>query len=63
MPSAQHLPLPGDAEAFRFALQRLIVQPALLSDMSAASLAAGRALPTWDDAARIIASVVKEVAS
>lgn len=54
---------PGDAEAFRFALQRLIVQPALLSDMAMASLAAGRALPTWDDTARIIASVVKEVAS
>ncbi len=54
---------PGDAQALRHALQRAMSEPALLAELAAGSYAAGQKLPSWEDAARIIAEVVKRVAS
>ncbi len=54
---------PGDVAAFRYALQRIITQPELLATLADASYAAGQRLPQWQDTARIIAGVVKQVGS
>jgi len=54
---------PGDAGAFRFALQRLLTQPELLAELAAGSFAAGQRLPQWQDTARIIADVLTKVGS
>ena len=54
---------PGDAPAFTAALTRLMTDAALRSNLADASWAAGQKLPRWSDTARIIAGVIKDVAS
>ena len=53
---------PGDAPAFSSAVARLIDDATLRHAMSDAAWAAGLHLPTWDDAAKRIAAVLKSVA-
>ena len=50
---------PSDAGALAAALRLVICDPALRARLADASLAAGRALPTWTDTARRIADVVR----
>jgi glycosyltransferase involved in cell wall biosynthesis len=52
---------PGDAAAFSAALARLLDDAKLRCAMSDAAWSAGLMLPTWDDAAKRIASVLKAV--
>lgn len=52
---------PGDPVGLSEALSRLIQAPDLRKLMADASFQAGRALPTWDDTAGIIASVLRRV--
>ena len=53
--------VPGDAAAFRFAVERVLGEPALRRQMADAAWAAGQILPRWTDTARIIADVLKKV--
>ena len=53
---------PGDAPAFSAAVVRLLDDAALRAQMSDAAWAAGLMLPTWDDAAKRIAAVLKMAA-
>jgi glycosyltransferase involved in cell wall biosynthesis len=53
---------PGDPVALTDALARLISDSALRSSLSQAAFAAGQALPSWDDTARIVAGVLARVA-
>ncbi len=53
---------PGDAAAFAAALDRVLGDRVLRHSMAEASWSAGQLLPTWDDAARGIAAVLKRVA-
>ena len=54
---------PDDALALSAALSRLIQSPRMRADLAARSFEAGRALPGWDDTARIVASVVAGLAT
>ena len=54
---------PGDVKALGQALHQAISDRALRQVLADASYAAGKELPTWDDAAQIIAQVLKEVAA
>ena len=53
---------PGDAAAFGAAVSRLLDDTALRAGMADAAWAAGLMLPTWDDAVKRIAAVLKAVA-
>ena len=53
---------PSDAAAFGTAVARLLDDAALRRNMADAAWAAGLVLPTWDDAAKRIAAVLKAVA-
>ena len=53
---------PGDPVALTDALARLISDSAMRSSLSQAAFAAGQALPSWDDTARIVAGVLARVA-
>ena len=53
---------PGDAVAFGTAVARLLDDATLRAQMADAAWAAGLMLPTWDDAAKRIAAVLKAVA-
>ena len=54
---------PGDATAFSAALDRVLGDRALRRRYADASWLAGQSLPTWDDTARTIATVLKKVAA
>ena len=54
---------PDDALALSAALSRLIQSPRMRADLAARSFEAGRALPGWDDTARIVASAVAGLAT
>ena len=53
---------PGDERALTLAVQRVLHDAGLRRRMADASWAAGQKLPRWEDTARIIAGVIKEVA-
>jgi glycosyltransferase involved in cell wall biosynthesis len=53
---------PGDERAFTLAVQHVLQDADLRRRMADASWAAGQKLPRWQDTARIIAAVIKEVA-
>ena len=53
---------PGDPVAFGAAVTKLIDDPVLRAGLSDASWVAGLMLPTWDDAAKRVAAVLKTVA-
>lgn len=53
---------PGDATALKAAIARVIGDPALRRSLADAAWAAGAALPRWDDTARIVAAVIRDVA-
>ena len=53
---------PGDAPAFSLAVAKLLDDAPLRADMADAAWAAGLMLPTWNDAAKRIAAVLKAVA-
>jgi glycosyltransferase involved in cell wall biosynthesis len=53
---------PADAAALGAALRRLVVDPTLRSTLAQAAWRAGQELPSWDDAARIVAGVLREMA-
>ena len=53
---------PGDPVALADALAYLISDKALRARLSDAAFAAGQALPSWDDTARIVAGVLARVA-
>ncbi len=54
---------PGDEDALAAAIHNLLADPALRSRMADASWTAGQKLPRWEDTARIIAGVIRGVAS
>jgi glycosyltransferase involved in cell wall biosynthesis len=53
--------LPGNEKALSDAILRVLNDAALRRRMGEASWAAGQKLPRWDDTARIIAGVIKEL--
>jgi glycosyltransferase involved in cell wall biosynthesis len=53
---------PGDAHALTLAVQRILHDTDLRRRMADASWAAGQRLPRWEETARSIAGVIKEVA-
>lgn len=53
---------PGDEKALSDAILRVLNDAGLRRRMGEASWAAGQKLPRWDDTARIIAGVIKELA-
>jgi glycosyltransferase involved in cell wall biosynthesis len=53
---------PGDERALSLAVQRILHDTGLRRRMADASWAAGQKLPRWEETARIIAGVIKEVA-
>jgi len=54
---------PGDIMAIGQALRSIILDKALRKSLADASWRAGQCLPSWDDTAKAVARVVKEVAS
>jgi glycosyltransferase involved in cell wall biosynthesis len=54
---------PGDPSALAEALGRVILDAPLRSAMADASWHAGRALPQWNETARIIAGVIRKVST
>jgi len=54
---------PGDQHALTAAIRRLLDEPATRRSLADASWAAGRKLPRWEDTARTIAGVIKELAA
>jgi glycosyltransferase involved in cell wall biosynthesis len=54
---------PGAVEPLRGALRRVISDSALRRRLGEASWRAGQRLPGWDDTARLIAGVIKDVAA
>jgi glycosyltransferase involved in cell wall biosynthesis len=53
---------PGDADALREALRRLIAEPQLRRTFAEGSWAAGRKLPSWADTAAVVARVLEGIA-
>jgi glycosyltransferase involved in cell wall biosynthesis len=53
---------PGDAAALKVAIAQAIGDRALRRSLADAAFAAGAALPRWDDTARIVAAVIRDVA-
>ncbi len=53
---------PGDERALSDAILRVLDDPVLRRRMSEASWAAGQKLPRWEDTARIVAGIIKELA-
>lgn len=53
---------PGDVPALTAALGRALGDDDLRASLGEAAWQAGQSLPTWDDAARIVAGVIKEAA-
>jgi glycosyltransferase involved in cell wall biosynthesis len=53
---------PGDGRAFTLAVQRVLHDTGLRRRMADASWTAGQKLPRWEETARSIAGVIKEVA-
>jgi glycosyltransferase involved in cell wall biosynthesis len=53
---------PGDERALTAAIRRLLDEPDLRCRLADASWAAGQNLPRWEDTARTIAGVIKELA-
>jgi glycosyltransferase involved in cell wall biosynthesis len=53
---------PGEERALSLAVQRIVHDTALRRRMAEASWAAGQRLPRWEETARIVAGLVKEVA-
>ena len=53
---------PGDVQALGAAIQRVLDDPPLRQRMSDAAWAAGQKLPRWEDTARTIADVIRNVA-
>jgi glycosyltransferase involved in cell wall biosynthesis len=53
---------PGDERALGLAIGKLLDDTDLRRRMAEASWAAGQKLPRWEDAARIVAGVIEEVA-
>lgn len=54
---------PGDAAALADAIERMLCKPVLRTRLAEASWQAGQTLPRWEDAARIIAGVLKRAAA
>ena len=54
---------PGDEAALALAIRRVLDDTGLRCRLADASWTAGQNLPRWEDAARIIAGVIKEVAA
>lgn len=54
---------PGDAAALRVAIQRALGDGQLRAGLARASWAAGQALPGWDDTARIVCAVIRQVSA
>jgi glycosyltransferase involved in cell wall biosynthesis len=53
---------PGEEQSLAKALDRVLGDPQLRERMSEASWSAGRKLPSWNDTARTIAGVIRELA-
>ncbi|QCK84683.1 glycosyltransferase family 4 protein [Phreatobacter aquaticus] len=54
---------PGDAPALAMAIRRALGDGELRRELRHASWTSGQALPAWDDTARIVAGVVRDVAA
>lgn len=54
---------PGDAPPLAMAIRRALGDGELRRELRDASWAAGQALPAWNDTARIVASVVRDIAA
>lgn len=54
---------PGDVEALREALRRVITEPGLRAALSDVSWAAGQRLPRWPETASIVARALQEAAA
>jgi glycosyltransferase involved in cell wall biosynthesis len=53
---------PGDVYRLRAALSRVIADPNERSRLARASLEAGRSLPRWNEAARVVSNVIRDTA-
>jgi glycosyltransferase involved in cell wall biosynthesis len=53
---------PGDVYRLRAALSRVIADPNERYQLALASLEAGRSLPRWNEAARVVANVIRDTA-
>jgi len=53
---------PGDVYRLRSALSRVISEPATRHRLAQASLEAGRGLPRWNEAARVVSNVIRDTA-
>lgn len=53
---------PGDVYRLRTALSRVISEPATRHLLAQASLKAGRGLPRWNEAARVVSNVIRDTA-
>lgn len=54
---------PGDADALREAVRRMIARPRLRRGFAEGSWAAGRRLPRWSETAAVVARVLKDIGS
>ena len=54
---------PGDTDALRDAIRRMIARPQLRRDFAEGSWAAGQRLPRWSETAATVARVLREVGS